>query len=215
MTDVSGADARGKRSRLSGEERREQILESARRVFVRSGLAGARTKDVAAEAGINEGLLYRHFASKDELFEAAVARPLEEAVAAMVESSGVPPQEFDAGGAVMRERTTQFIEDLLRAMEEIAPLLGIVLFGDVDVASEYYRERVAPSLKRVEDVVEAHRRAWAHRDFDVELVVHLVFGMAWFTVLADRFSDRKRDARATAETIASLIIDGLIERPPT
>lgn len=215
MTDASGADARKKRSRLSGDERREQILQSARLVFVRSGLAGARTRDVAAEAGINEGLLYRHFSSKDELFEAAVARPLEEAVAAMVANSGIPPQEFDAAGTVMRERTTQGIENLLRAMEEIAPLLGIVLFGDIDVASKYYRERVAPSLRRVEEVVDAHRRAWSHRDFDVELLVHLVFGMAWFTVLADRFNGRERDFRATAETIASLVIDGLIEHPPT
>jgi TetR/AcrR family transcriptional regulator len=199
-----------KKQRLSGEERREQILVSARRVFVRSGLAGARTRDVAAEAGINEGLLYRHFSSKDELFEAAVARPLEEAVAALVEVSGEPPEDFDDDGLVMRERTRQFIYDLLAAMEEIAPLLGIVLFGDIDRASAYYRDRVAPSLAKVEEIVTAHRPAWAHRDFDVELVVHLVFGMTWFLTVADQFNDRQRSRQETAEKITALVIDGLI-----
>ena len=46
------------------------LLEAAERAFARLGFHGARMDDVAAEAGVAKGLLYRHFASKEELFGA-------------------------------------------------------------------------------------------------------------------------------------------------
>jgi AcrR family transcriptional regulator len=45
------------RKRMASEQRREQILLAARTVFVKKGLDGARTRDIAAEAGINEAML--------------------------------------------------------------------------------------------------------------------------------------------------------------
>src|SRR5438105_15174070 len=66
-----------KRTRLKGEERRALILEAARRVFLESGFAGARTRRIAEEAGITEALLYRFYPSKTEIFRAAVHEPLE------------------------------------------------------------------------------------------------------------------------------------------
>lgn len=211
MTAVPGRSTPPRRRRLRAEDRREQILAAARRVFVRSGLAGARTRDVAAEAGVNEGLLYRHFRSKDELFESAVAAPLEAAITALVADSGEPPQDFDVTAEVMRERTRQFIEDLLEVMDEIAPLLGIVLFGEAKAASAYYSERLGPALKEVEAVVVAHQAAWAHEEFDPEFVVQLVFGMAWFLAVCRRFGAPQRDRHETAETITRIVMDGLAD----
>ncbi|HZG32693.1 MAG TPA: helix-turn-helix domain-containing protein, partial [Sphingopyxis sp.] len=76
---VTKAQAKPKKatSRFSSAERRASILAAAKEVFIRSGYAGARTKDIAIEAQINEALIYRHFASKEELFDAAVIEPLE------------------------------------------------------------------------------------------------------------------------------------------
>src|SRR5437588_149420 len=71
------------RTRLKGEERRQLILEAARRVFLETGFAGARTRRIAEEAGITEALLYRFFPSKLAIYEAAVLQPLE-AFAAML-----------------------------------------------------------------------------------------------------------------------------------
>ena len=51
---------------------RAAILAAAERVFARSGLAGARTDAIAAEAGVNKALLYYYFDSKEELYEAVV-----------------------------------------------------------------------------------------------------------------------------------------------
>src|SRR2546426_8298300 len=60
--------------RLSREERRNAILDAAADVFGRLGFEATRMDDVAKAAGIAKGLLYKHFPSKDALFEALVDR---------------------------------------------------------------------------------------------------------------------------------------------
>ena len=61
------------------EERREQILDVASRVFARKGLAGTRIADIAAEGEMSQGLIFRYFASKEEVFSAVVEKALESA----------------------------------------------------------------------------------------------------------------------------------------
>lgn len=44
------------------------ILQTARKVFIQKGLAGARMQDIADQAGFNKALLHYYFTSKDKLF---------------------------------------------------------------------------------------------------------------------------------------------------
>ncbi len=63
----------GRRERLPAAERRAGVLEAASRVFAQSSYQGATTAEIAAEAGISEPILYRHFGSKRELYLACLA----------------------------------------------------------------------------------------------------------------------------------------------
>lgn len=58
--------------RLSAEDRRESIVRAAAFVFAERGFAGANTLDIAKRAGISEALIYRHFESKEALYEAVL-----------------------------------------------------------------------------------------------------------------------------------------------
>jgi TetR/AcrR family transcriptional regulator len=53
-------------------ETRERILDAALREFSDNGLAGARTEQIAAAAGVNKALLYYYFESKEKLYAAAL-----------------------------------------------------------------------------------------------------------------------------------------------
>jgi TetR/AcrR family transcriptional regulator len=53
-------------------ETRARILDAALREFSANGLAGARTEQIAAAAGVNKALLYYHFESKEKLYLAAL-----------------------------------------------------------------------------------------------------------------------------------------------
>jgi len=45
------------------------ILQTARRIFIQKGLAGARMQDIADQAGFNKALVHYYFTSKDKLFD--------------------------------------------------------------------------------------------------------------------------------------------------
>jgi len=60
--------------RLNREQRREQILGAATTAFARSGFAATNLDEIAAEAGITRVLLYRHFDSKSDLYQAVLDR---------------------------------------------------------------------------------------------------------------------------------------------
>jgi AcrR family transcriptional regulator len=62
------------------DERTEQILNAAVKVFARRGFSKSKMGMIAAEANISHGLLYHYFSSKDELFNTLVQVALEEAV---------------------------------------------------------------------------------------------------------------------------------------
>jgi AcrR family transcriptional regulator len=58
--------------RLPAEERRQAIVRAALRVFTSASYAGATTAEIAREAGVSEPVLYRHFASKRDLWLACL-----------------------------------------------------------------------------------------------------------------------------------------------
>jgi AcrR family transcriptional regulator len=64
----SGANGNG--ARMAGEERRLQIVRVAMRLFSQRGFRGTTTKEIARAAGVSEAMVFRHFATKEELYSA-------------------------------------------------------------------------------------------------------------------------------------------------
>lgn len=110
-TTDSGAaepEARPRRKLMRYSERRRQITGAAKGAFARTGFAGTSLEDVAEAAGISKTMLYRHFVSKTELYQAVldeVAEGLAEAVGgvrdlreesidALVAAAGADPDGF-------------------------------------------------------------------------------------------------------------------------
>ena len=63
---VEGANS----ARMAGEERRLQILNVAVSLFSEKGFRGTTTKEIAQAAGVSEAMVFRHFATKEELYAA-------------------------------------------------------------------------------------------------------------------------------------------------
>jgi TetR/AcrR family transcriptional regulator len=60
--------------RLPADERRRQLIEISIDLFSRKGFAGTTTREIAAAAGVTEALIFRHFATKQDLYTAIVER---------------------------------------------------------------------------------------------------------------------------------------------
>ncbi len=56
--------------RMPADQRREQILQTAVTLFSQRGFKGTTTKEIAKAAGVSEAIIFRHFATKDELYGA-------------------------------------------------------------------------------------------------------------------------------------------------
>jgi TetR/AcrR family transcriptional regulator len=87
------------------DQTRARILEAALREFSSHGLAGARTDQIAAAAGVNKALLYYYFESKENLYIAA----LETAAARVRDSSmAVFLRDASAGERILRTALNHF-----------------------------------------------------------------------------------------------------------
>lgn len=81
------------------DERREQIMSAALKVFARRGIIGTKMSMIAAEAQISHGLLYHYFTSKEELFTTLVEKAMiasDEAMETVYELPGSPIEKIRA-----------------------------------------------------------------------------------------------------------------------
>jgi AcrR family transcriptional regulator len=86
---------------IKHETKRQEILAAAMRCFLRSGLSGASTAQICAEAGISPGHLYHYFESKDAIIAAMADARLEGASERL-------KQEVHGGGSVISALQSEF-----------------------------------------------------------------------------------------------------------
>ena len=99
------------------EERRQEIMDTAMRVFAEKGYEQTTMRDIASAVGVVPGLCYRYFESKQVLFEQAVRQYVSDycapIVRALKEHSGDMSSAFDRAAALFltsgsRENTMPF-----------------------------------------------------------------------------------------------------------
>src|SRR5258708_15948946 len=112
------------RRRLTAEARKHSILVAARRAFTESGdVNGTTVRAIAQHAGISEGMIYRHFESKDQLFIEAVVEPLQETVDGLVRAAETVGRHTPLTPARQVQTTTGLYRELVATFEEVLPLL--------------------------------------------------------------------------------------------
>ena len=81
----------------AGAATRDKLMRAAVAIVAREGMAAATTSAIAAEAGVAEGTLYRHYNSKDDLLIAAYRQMKQEVfvdAAEGVDTTAAPPERL-------------------------------------------------------------------------------------------------------------------------
>jgi AcrR family transcriptional regulator len=113
---------RSRKPRADAQRNRARILEIAKRAFTRSG-ANVSLDEIARQAGIGAGTLYRHFPSRDALLEAVYRTEVERLAAAEREFAGsLPPVK------ALRAWMLLFV-DYIATKQLIAPALNNMVGG--------------------------------------------------------------------------------------
>lgn len=116
------------------EERRQNILEAATRIFALRGFEGATVAEIAREAGIAKGTIYLYFKSKDKIFRA------------IIEEFTFLPYLFDTlqdKEAPVAETFTRIAYRYMEYIREHGAILRIVMLEGtryVDAPSEVYTQ---------------------------------------------------------------------------
>src|SRR5580698_8724473 len=62
---------------MTGQERRQQLLDIGRRLFAERGLDGTSIEEIAAQAGVSKPVVYEHFGGKEGLYAVVVDREVD------------------------------------------------------------------------------------------------------------------------------------------
>jgi AcrR family transcriptional regulator len=101
------------------ESTEQRILDAAHAVFIRSGTAGARTQEIAKEAGVNSALLHYYFRSKERLAEAVFTRAAGQLLPAVI--------RILASDAALEDKVDQVVQTELLHLAKAPYLPGYIL----------------------------------------------------------------------------------------
>jgi AcrR family transcriptional regulator len=139
--------------RLPRAQRREQILHAATRAFARAGFANTGLDVISAEAGVTPVILYRHFASKADLYREV----LDSGYIRLRQATG--PDEFDDGSIPALVRAAAADPDAFRLLFRYAarePEFRDVIETLSESGTEITRRHLA-------DIGDHRWRNWAAR----------------------------------------------------
>ena len=142
---------------MSGQERREQLLDVGRQLFADKGFEAVTVEEIAAKAKVSKPMVYEHFGGKEGLYAVVVDREMEYVIAQISAaiSEGTPRDRVEAASlAFMRyvkERPSGFAvlsrdapvtTGLSNLLAEVAHRVGNVFRAEFKRAG--YDARTAP-----------------------------------------------------------------------
>ena len=201
MSESTTAKAR----RPRGEQRREEILDAAARVFAEHGYADGDTQALADALGVGKGTLYRYFPSKEALFLAAVDRLMRQLV------------EHVQGAA------TPVADPLQRVGVAVRAFLGFCAdhpqFVELLIQERaVFKDRKKPTfLEHREKNVERWRALYRGliadgrvRDMPVERITNVVSDLLYGTIFTNYFAGRREPPEVQADNVLDVLFRGIL-----
>jgi AcrR family transcriptional regulator len=171
-----------RKPRRDAQRNRERILEVARQAFSRFG-ANTSLDDIAREAGVGPGTLYRHFPTREELLEAVYRSEMEKLAAAEQKfAEELPPIE------ALRAWLLLFV-DYIATKKLIAPALN-ALVGDPKKVFEASYARIWEAIRVL--VKGAIKSGDIRKDLDAIDLLRALIGVANVATSPDWQQSAKR-----------------------
>ena len=179
---MEGAELQGAaRRHARSTETRATILAAAEQIFAKAGLAGARTDDIAAAAGVNKALLYYYFKSKGGLYEAVVEDHFREFNRRALEVLAAP----DAARTVLLRYVSLYF-DFISARQRYASLYLQLMTARGQPLERLVRKYFVPRTTAFNKLLERGIRAGEFRRTDARHTAISIVGLIVFYFSAAR-----------------------------
>lgn len=202
--------------RVPAETRRRQILLAAIRLFAEKGFRGTTTKEIAAAAGVNEALIFRHFATKEELYAAILDFKTSQA------DAGVWISELD-GFAKRRDDEglfTALAQKILDHYGQDREFLHLMLYSALEgheLACMFGQRQVLPLKRFLRDYLARRQREGVFRRGNPDALVRAFMGMPSHHALMKGLLGWDRVAIDDEEAVATftrVFLEGLRRQAP-
>jgi AcrR family transcriptional regulator len=177
---------------MAGEERRHQIVAVAMGVFSERGFRGTTTREIAQAAGVSEAMVFRHFATKEELYAAILDHK------ACSSGGKFEPAEMVADAISNKDDRGVFEGLALGALEhhEGDPAFQRLLLHSAlekhELAQMFFDQFVLRVYEFLGGYIRQRQRDGAFVEMDPAIVVRAFIGMVMHHSLNNNLWDPKR-----------------------
>ncbi len=193
MGDTAGQAARPLRA--DARRNRDQVLAAAREMLAADG-SSASFDEIARRAGVGVGTVYRHFPTRNALFEAVIADRVEKLIerARMPAAAGAAPDEAFRGYFTDLVGEVALNQALCEALDN-GHGIAVVLPGQL-------RDDFVRSFEAL--LSQAKEAGAVRADVDIADVLDLVVGVAT--------EERRARSRGVPNQLTAVVLDGLRAR---
>ena len=128
------------RKRMTGKERRGQLLDVGRRLFAERGFEGTSIEEIAARAGVSKPVVYEHFGGKEGLYAVVVDREVERllTMATQILGGAHTREKFEAAAVLLLKYIEEDSDGFRILVRDSHPASGAGTFGSLisDIASQ-------------------------------------------------------------------------------
>jgi AcrR family transcriptional regulator len=203
-------------ARMAGEERRSQILAVAVSLFSERGFRGTTTKEIAQAAGVSEAMVFRHFATKKELY------------AAILDHKSCADDRFQpeqmAAEAIKRKDDRAVFESLaigaLTYHEKDPEFQRLLLYSALEkheLAEMFFNEFVRRVYQFLGSYIRERQRDGALIDIDPAIVIRCFIGMVMHQSLNNNLWDPARrllniSNESAAKEFTNILLNGITRK---
>ena len=202
---------------MTGEDRRLQILRVAMRLFSQRGFRGTTTKEIALAAGVSEAMVFRHFATKEELYSAILDHK------ACVHES-MDPLQVVAQAVAAKDDRAVFEGLALDALNqhdcdpEFHRLLLHSALEEHELAQMFWEKFVKRVYRTLRGYIRERQREGAMKNVEPLIVVRAFIGMIIHHSLNNDLWDRKQQLlkisnKAAAREFTNILLNGVAVTP--
>jgi AcrR family transcriptional regulator len=203
---------------MAGEERRDQILRVAVSLFSNRGFRGTTTKEIAQAAGVSEAMVFRHFATKEELYAAILDHKA-------CAGSGSFEPEVMAAEAIKRKDDRGVFESLalgaLNHHDDDPEFQRLLLYSALEkhkLAEMFFDNFVRKVYEFLGTYIRERQREGALLEMDPAIVVRCFIGMVMHHSLNNNLWDPKRGLLNISNEVAAkyftdILLNGIATPP--
>lgn len=193
--------------RMTGEQRRAQIVRLATELFSKKGFKGTTTREIAGRAGISEAVIFKHFARKEDLYRAIIDSRCSD-------TEGGPRLIGMLKGKSGREVFTTVALYLLDEHQKDPSFMRLLTYSALErhsLSELFLTTRVMELMGFLEDKIKELVNEGSMREVDPALAARAFIGMVDHYSIAQEMYRFNRYFKRPIEEVAEAFVDIFLE----